>query len=68
VAQIEDASCKWEFHNIIGKECINDEVHYLVDWVKTLVRGHVLRKAQVQPAHQQLCSSMPSSQREGEET
>ena len=31
------------------KEYIDGEVHYMVDWVPTLVRGHVLRKAQAQP-------------------
>lgn len=49
VAQVEDAYREREFHNIIGKEYIDGEVHYLVDWVPTLVRGHVLRKAQAQP-------------------
>ena len=34
----EDAYREWEFHNIIGKEYIDGEVHYLVDWVPNLVR------------------------------
>ncbi|CZR52890.1 uncharacterized protein PAC_02767 [Phialocephala subalpina] len=49
VAQVEDVYREREFHNIIGKEYIDGEIHYLVDWVPTLVRGHVLRKAQAQP-------------------
>jgi hypothetical protein len=49
VAQVEDSYREREFHNIIGKEYIDGEVHYLVDWVPTLVRGYVLRKAQAQP-------------------
>ncbi|TGO56051.1 hypothetical protein BCON_0083g00440 [Botryotinia convoluta] len=48
VAQISDASCGREFHNIIGKEDIDGEVHYLVDWTPTLVRGEVLKKAKAQ--------------------
>lgn len=48
VAQVEDAYREREFHDIIGKEYIDGEVHYLVDWVPTLVRGHILRKAQAQ--------------------
>jgi hypothetical protein len=49
VAQVEDAYREREFHNIIGKEHVDGEVYYLVDWVPTLVRRHVLRKAQAQP-------------------
>jgi hypothetical protein len=49
VAQVEDAYREREFPNTIGKEYIDGEVHYLVDWVPTLARGHVLRKAQAQP-------------------
>jgi hypothetical protein len=49
VAQVEDAYREREFHNIIGKEYIDGEVYYLVDWVPTLVRGHILRKAQAHP-------------------
>jgi hypothetical protein len=49
VAQVEDAYHEREFHNIIGREYINGEVYYMVDWVPTLVRGHVLRKAKAQP-------------------
>jgi hypothetical protein len=49
VAQVEDAYRYREFHNIIGKEYIDGEVYYLVDWVPTLMRAHILRKAQAQP-------------------
>ncbi|CAM6031710.1 unnamed protein product [Sphagnum compactum] len=40
-----DAYREREFHNIIGKEYIDGEIHYLVDWVPNLVRGSILRKA-----------------------
>jgi hypothetical protein len=49
VARVEDVNRDREFHNIIGKEYIDGKVHYMVDWILTLVRGHVLRKAQAQP-------------------
>ncbi|TGO81190.1 hypothetical protein BPOR_1288g00010 [Botrytis porri] len=48
VAQISDASCGREFYNIIGREDIDGEVHYLVDWTPTLVRGEVLKRAKAQ--------------------
>ncbi|KAJ8058429.1 hypothetical protein OCU04_012618 [Sclerotinia nivalis] len=48
VAQISDPSCGREFHNIIGREDIDGEVHYLVDWTPTLVRGEVLKNAKAQ--------------------
>jgi hypothetical protein len=31
VAQVEDVYREREFHNIISKEYINGEIHYLVD-------------------------------------
>lgn len=49
VAQVKAAYHERDFHNIIGKECINGALYYLVDWIPTLVRGHALRKAQVHP-------------------
>ncbi|ESZ90417.1 hypothetical protein SBOR_9205 [Sclerotinia borealis F-4128] len=49
VAQVLDTQCGCEFHNIIGKEDIDGEVHYLVDWTPTLIRDIVLKKAQAQP-------------------
>ncbi|KAG9242068.1 hypothetical protein BJ878DRAFT_191733 [Calycina marina] len=49
VALVEDVFRDREFHGILGKEYIDGEVHYLVDWVPTLVRGRVLHKAKAQP-------------------
>ncbi|KAH9204198.1 hypothetical protein DL95DRAFT_471705 [Leptodontidium sp. 2 PMI_412] len=49
VALVEDVFRDREFHRVLGKEYIYSEVHYLVDWVPTLVRGHVLQKAKAQP-------------------
>jgi hypothetical protein len=49
VAQVEDAFRDREFYNVIGKEYLDGGVHYLVEWVPTLVRGSILRKAQAQP-------------------
>ena len=47
VARVKDVSRELEFHSILGKNYIDGELHYMVDWVPTLVRGHVLRKSQV---------------------
>ncbi|KAH8586019.1 hypothetical protein B0O99DRAFT_92069 [Bisporella sp. PMI_857] len=49
VALVEDFFRDREFHEVLGKEYIDGEVHYLVDWVPTLVRGRVLHKANAQP-------------------
>ncbi|KAF7904196.1 hypothetical protein EAF00_001530 [Botryotinia globosa] len=49
IAQVSDASCEREFYNIIGKEDIDGEVHYLVDWTPTLIRGEILKEAKAQP-------------------
>jgi len=49
VARVEDVFRDREFHGVLGKEYIDGEVHYLVDWVPTLVRGRVLHKAKAQP-------------------
>ena len=49
VARVEDAFRDREFYEILGKEYIDGEVHYLVGWVPTLVRGRVLHKAKAQP-------------------
>jgi len=48
VALVEDVFRDREFHGVLGKEYIDGEVHYLVDWVPTLVRRHVLQKAKAQ--------------------
>jgi hypothetical protein len=49
VARVEDIDHQRRFHNIIGKEHINSELYYMVDWVPTLVRGYVLRRTQARP-------------------
>jgi hypothetical protein len=49
VALVEDVFRDREFHGVLGKEYIDGEVYYLVDWVPTLVRGRVLHKAKAQP-------------------
>jgi hypothetical protein len=48
IALIEDAFHDREFHQILGKELVGGEMHYLVDWVPTLVRSSVLRRAKAQ--------------------
>jgi hypothetical protein len=53
VAQVKDTYHKRELHNIIGKEYINGEVYYLVDWVPTLVQGHIAESTSA-AANQQL--------------
>jgi hypothetical protein len=49
ITQVKDFFRDREFHEVLGKEYINGKVHYLVDWVLTLVRGRVLHKAKAQP-------------------
>jgi hypothetical protein len=49
VVLVEDVFRDREFHRFLGKEYIDGEVHYLVDWVPTLVRGRVLHMAKAQP-------------------
>ena len=39
------ASRKWEICDIIGKEVVDGEVHYLVEWSATLVPKYELGKA-----------------------
>jgi hypothetical protein len=45
VGHVYDARRDREFHSILGKEHINGEVHYLVDWVPTIVRCKMLQGA-----------------------
>jgi hypothetical protein len=37
VAKVADGKQEWEIRDIIGKEVVNGEVHYLVEWTTTLV-------------------------------
>ena len=57
VARVEDVFRDREFHEVLGKEYIDGEVYYLVDWVPTLVRGRVLHKAKAQPLISQFKAS-----------
>lgn len=41
-APVVDDNQDWEVRNVIGKEVVNDEVYYLVDWRPTLISGHSL--------------------------
>ncbi|PVH71901.1 glycoside hydrolase family 128 protein [Cadophora sp. DSE1049] len=59
VARVEDTWRDREFHEILGKEYTDGEEWYLVGWVPTLVRGHVLHKAEAQPLISQVESSAP---------
>ena len=49
VAQLSDIERERKFHNILGKEYIDGEVFYVVDWIPELVRGSILIEAQAQP-------------------
>lgn len=37
MAEMADGKQEWEIRDIIGKEVVNSEVHYLVEWTVTLV-------------------------------
>jgi hypothetical protein len=43
--QAIDDNQDWEVHKIIGKEDVDGELHYLVDWSPTLVRENALGHA-----------------------
>ena len=47
VAEVTDGKQEWEISDIIGKEVVDDEVHYLVEWSATLVPKCELGKAKV---------------------
>ena len=47
VAEVTDGKQEWEISNIIGKEVVDGEVHYLVEWSATLVPKCELGKAKV---------------------
>jgi hypothetical protein len=69
VAQVEDAYREREFHNIIGKEYI-DDVYYSVDWVPTLLRGPRITKGTDNTPYQLFeaqCQDQQKRQRQGEE-
>jgi len=63
IALVEDCFRDREFHRILGKEYIDEEVHYLVDWVPTMVRGRVLHKAKAQSLISQFEASCESQRR-----
>ena len=47
VAAVADGKQEWEIHDIIGKEVVDGEVHYLVEWSATLVPKCELGEAKV---------------------
>ena len=47
VAEVTDGKQEWDIHDIIGKEVVDGEVHYLVEWSATLVPKCELGKAKV---------------------
>jgi hypothetical protein len=47
VAEMTDGKQEWEICDIIGKEVVDGEVHYLVEWSATLVPKCELGKAKV---------------------
>ncbi|KAH6670203.1 hypothetical protein B0J14DRAFT_114496 [Halenospora varia] len=49
VTRVKDAWLDREFHGLLGKEFINGELHYLVDFTPLLIRASVVRKARAQP-------------------
>ncbi|KAG9242015.1 hypothetical protein BJ878DRAFT_556598 [Calycina marina] len=63
VALVEEVFRDREFHGVLGKEYIDGEVYYLVDWVPTLARGCVLHKFKAQPLINQFEASF-EAQRE----
>ena len=48
IVLVKDSFYNREFYRVLGKEYIDGEVYYLVNWVPTLVRGYVLQKAKAQ--------------------
>lgn len=66
--QLEDVCLERAFHDIIVKEDIDGEVHYLVDWAPTLVQGSVLQMAKAEPLISLLQSSVPGADREERDT
>lgn len=63
IALVEDCFRDREFHRILGKEYIDGEVHYLVDWVPTMVRSRVLHKAKAQSLISQFEASCEAQRR-----
>jgi hypothetical protein len=47
VAEVRDGKQEWEIRDIIGKEFVDGEMHYLVEWSATLVPKYELGKAKV---------------------
>jgi len=63
IAVVENCFRDQEFHRILGKEYINEEIHYLVNWVPTLVYGRVLHRAKAQPLISQFETSCEGQRR-----
>ncbi len=47
VAEVTDGMQEWDIRDIIGKEVVDGEVHYLGEWSATLVPKYELRKVKV---------------------
>jgi hypothetical protein len=47
VAEVAEGKQEWDICDIIGKEVVDSEVHYLVEWSATLVPKYELGKAKV---------------------
>jgi hypothetical protein len=47
VTEVTDGEQEWDIRDIIGKEVVDGEVHYLVEWSATLVPKYDLGKAKV---------------------
>jgi hypothetical protein len=45
MAEVTDGKLEWEIRDIIGKEVVDGEVHYLVEWSATLMPKCELGKA-----------------------
>jgi hypothetical protein len=45
VAEVADGKQEWEIRDIIWKEVVNGEMHYLVEWSATLVPIYELGNA-----------------------
>jgi hypothetical protein len=47
VAEVAEGKQEWDIRDIIGKEVVDGEVHYLVEWTAMLVPKYELGKAKV---------------------
>lgn len=44
-AEVAVANQEWEIRDIVGKEDVDGVVHYLVEWIPTLVPKYALKNA-----------------------